>query len=168
MATKNNFKFSTILKRSSCLNSLNESKVIDSSVLYENLEALMKTTKNGREYGLQNSLRSYLESLCNCTNASKYYYQPISLIEQFNQIDKVVSEKILSEYTNRILPYVEDIGLVKYSVENSHMMDDQKSSILESVSNYQAGERVLANHNNLSRRFNMENCINKYKFITPA
>lgn len=164
MATKNNFKFSTILKRSSCLNSLNESKVTDSSILYENLEALMKTTKNGREYGLQNSLRSYLESLCNCTNASKYYYQPISLIEQFNQIDKVVSEKILSEYTNRILPYVEDIGLVKYSVENSHMMDDQKSSILESVSNYQAGERVLANHNNLSKRFNMENCINKYKF----
>ena len=97
MATKNNFKFSTILKRSSCLNSLNESKVTDSSILYENLEALMKTTKNGREYGLQNSLRSYLESLCNCTNASKYYDQPISLIEQFNQIDKVVSEKILSE-----------------------------------------------------------------------
>ena len=53
MATKNNFKFSTILKRSSCLNSLNESKVTDSSILYENLEALMKTTKNGREYGLQ-------------------------------------------------------------------------------------------------------------------
>lgn len=164
MATKNNFKFSTILKRSSCLNSLNESKVLDSGVLYENLEALMKTTKNGRESGLQSFLRSYLESLCNCTNASKYYYQPISLIEQFNQIDKVVSEKILSEYTSRILPYVEDIGSVKYCVESSHMMDDQKSSILESVSNYQAGERVLANHNNLSRRFNMENCINKYKF----
>lgn len=168
MATKNNFKFSTILKRSSCLNSVNENtKVVDSQTLYEHLEALMKNTKNGREQSVQCSLKSYLESLCNLPNASKYYWQPVSLIEKFNKIDKVISDRIVSEYTNRVLPYVQDIESIEYCIERSDLMDDQKSSILESAKNYQAAERILSNHQYISKRFNIENAIVKYNFIGP-
>lgn len=165
MATKNNFKFSTILKRSSCLNSINESgKVVDSQTLYEHLQALMKSGKNGRDQALENSLNSYLESLSNLTNASNYYWQPVSLIEQFNKIDKVISDRIVNEYSARILPYIKDIGSIEYCIERSDLMDDQKSSILEAAYNYQAGERILANHDNISKRFNIENALIKYKF----
>ena len=50
MATKNSIKFSTIHKRSQCLNlSLTESTKIDSEKLYGNLIHVLERAKTGRE-----------------------------------------------------------------------------------------------------------------------
>ena len=90
MATiRNPIKFSTIHKRSQCLNfTVTESTKIDSEKLYNNLIQVLERAKTGKETAVQHTLRSYLESLCNTENVNQYYWQVLNLIKEFNKIDR--------------------------------------------------------------------------------
>ena len=104
-------KFGTILKRSQCMNSViseTSSKTLEHSErLYSNINKMIdERAKTGKEDFI--NLGSFLESLCNTVSASNMWAAPLELIEKFNNLNEGVSAKILYEYTNRILPYVED------------------------------------------------------------
>ena len=166
MAVKNKLKYGTILKRSSCLRAINESTSVDSQKLFNNLENQLNISKNGMEAGVQEALKLYIESMCNVENASEYYWQPFSIISSFNSKHQAFGDRIVNEYNTRILPYVADMNSVKeYLKYNDTLLDSQKESVLEFTSLYEAIDRILNNHNMISKRFNIENEAKRYKTI---
>ena len=132
MATvRNPIKFSTIHKRSQCLNfTVTESTKIDSEKLYNNLIQVLERAKTGKEAAVQHTLRSYLESLCNTENVNQYYWQVLNLIKEFNKIDSNISDRIIYEFSDRILPYMENPNDIVSCIEDYEMMDTQKNTIL--------------------------------------
>ena len=165
MASKS-IEYSTILKRITCLNSTSESNFSDSKRLYENCVSMIEKSTNGKLHpAVQPTLKSCLESLTNKDCANSYCWIPILLMEKFNSLDKKqVSDRILYEYTTRILPYIEDLDYVEHTLEGYDITDEQKNSIIEMSSFYKVADRVITNHNNISKRFNVENAAKRFSF----
>ena len=146
--------FGTILKRSNCLNSTNES--VDCNKRFDNLIKILENNKDGSiSPSVKNSLYSYIESLCDLNNASKYYRNPLFIIQELNQKDINFSNYILNEYVSRVLPYVQDLSYINESVERYSLSDDQKEKIIESVIKLNIADRILLNHDKISKRFNI-------------
>jgi hypothetical protein len=165
MDTKETIKFSTIFKRSQCLNTLNESTKIDSNKVYDNLLSVLSKSKTGRESSVQYALKSYIESMCYTENINSGYRQILSLIEKFNDLDPYISDNIISEFTNRVLPYMEAPILVSNSINNYNLEAYQVDNINNAVSKYTVADRIINNHNILSKRFNLDNAVNKYRAV---
>ena len=157
--------YNTILKRSRCLNSaVTESTKVDSNKIFNNLNRSIEIKKNGRNADTQRLLRSFIESLCNTENASSNYYQIFNLLETFNTVDPVISDRILTEYVDRILPYTENIESVVSSLERrENLTEDQKNTIFENCTVIAASDRILKNHASISKRFNIERECNRIK-----
>lgn len=165
---KDSIKFSTIRKRSQYLssNSVNEStNRVDSEKLYQNLTKIMERSKTGNETSIQSVLRSYLESLCNTENINQYYWQIPSLVSEFNKINTNVSDKIIYEFSNRILPYMENPSDVARCLDEYDIKDYQADSIIESVSLYNAADRIIKNDKMISKRYNTSTLVNRYRSV---
>lgn len=159
--------YSIIFKRQCCLNS---NAIISESVdntdrKFSNLNNQIENIKKGGRYSpsIKNSIISFMENLCNVKNASKYSTHPIYLIQEFNIIDPKLSNEILNKYTAQILPYVENLSYIRESITRYNIEDEQKETILESASNYIVADRIIRNHNTVSKRFNIEDKINMVK-----
>ena len=126
-------KFGTILKRSHCMNSVvseNSTQLEHSEKLYSNINKMIdERVKTGKEDFIKNSVSSFLESLCNKTSASNMWSAPLDLLEKFNDLNEGISAKILYEYTNRILPYTEDLDIVNGNLEYLDITKEQKKVI---------------------------------------
>lgn len=154
--------FGTIFKRSSCLNSVNESaKVIDPKRLLENVNVQIASIKKDgyKNPSVKNLLKNFIESICNYSNANKYYREPIYFIQEFNDIDESISSYILSEYVNRIIPYVENLSTISESVSRFNIKKSQKDTIIGESSKFIIADRILSNHKKISSRFNILNEI---------
>lgn len=165
-----NIDFGTILKRSKCINSLSES-CIDTKKRYKYLENQILNKQSF--LSIKNSLRSYIESLCDHKNANMYFRQPLHLIQEFNKYDASCSEYILKEYTDRILPYVEDVSILNEAIQRYDLYPYQYDIIKEYASKYIVADRILNNHDKISKRFNICSEINKVKsrglkFVTES
>lgn len=168
MNAKSKIKLNQILKRSSCLNSIIESNSMHSENverLYDNIMNKIESG-NGKDANIKRQLRSYIENLCNTESASQYYYQPISLIEEFNKIDSAISDRILYEYTTRVIPYIKELNdILPYLNRHDSLKDYQIDSISEAVSNNIAAERIIRNHGMISKRFNIEREVHRYRSL---
>ena len=154
MNAKSKIKLNQILKRSSCLNSIVESNSMHNKTAERLYDSIMNKIEsgNGKDANIKRQLRSYIENLCNTESASQYYYQPISLIEEFNKIDSAISDRILYEYTTRVIPYIKELNdILPYLNRHDNLKDYQIDSISEAVSNNIAAERIIRNHNMISK-----------------
>lgn len=166
MATKTKINFGTILKRSTCLNySVHESTVPDSDRLFSNIKSMLEKCKTARETNLQSAIRMHLESLSNTVNADDNYWQPLYYIEQINTKDTMVADRIVYEFTNRVLPYVQNISQVMDTVNrNSYsLLEDQKNSIIETCNVLNTADRIIGNHKMITKRFNPDRELNRFK-----
>lgn len=165
MATRNSIKFSTIHKRSQCLNFqiVDESTKMDSRKLYENLASIMERSKTGKEAGTQHALKSYLESLCNSENLNRDYWSLLEIVSRFNKIDSNISDNIIYEFTDRIIPYMENLNSIVECLNDYELDDSQKNSIIGAVSLYNAADRIIKNNDMLSKRYHIENLISRYR-----
>lgn len=165
MANRINVGFNTIFKRSSCLNASSDEKQIDAGKRFKLLESQLKSVQDGRVniLTLKSSINSYIESLVDPDNANHYYRDPLYLMQEINQTSKEISSQILKEYTARILPYVEDLSNISESVNRYNITDEQKSSIIEAAIKYIAADRILLNHEKISKRFNISQEITKVR-----
>ena len=165
MANKKYINFGIIFKRSSCLNSGSKDGYIDSSKSYKNLKTQLENVNEGVQIStsIDQLLKYYVESLCDSQNANKYYRQPLYCLERLNVLDQYKASWLLNEYTERILPYVEDLSTIGESIDRYNLTDQQKETILESASSYITADRILKNHNTISKRFNIESEVIKTK-----
>ena len=165
MANKNSINFGTIFKRSSCLNAVSEEKVLNSEKRFQNLKTQLEaiSDKDGQEVSpsIKSSLKSFLESICNNVNADQFYYHPLYLMQEFNRLDSNIANQILSEYTSRIMPYIANLTYLPESVERYDITDKQKQTILEFADKYIIVDRILNNHDKISKRFNINQEIQK-------
>lgn len=165
MANKISINFGTICKRYSCINS--ESESIDANKRYNNLNLQLKslTEKGGQTISpsIKSSLKSFIESINNVQNADKYYRYPLYIMQEINSIDKEYSNYILSEYVGKVLPYVHDLSQIEETVERYELDKAQKDKILEVAQQYETVDRILANHDKISKRFNITLEVSKVK-----
>ena len=162
-------KFGTILKRSHCMNSVvseNSTQLEHSEKLYSNINKMIdERVKTGKEDFIKNSVSSFLESLCNKTSASNMWSAPLDLLEKFNDLNEGISAKILYEYTNRILPYTEDLDIVNGNLEYLDITKEQKKVIGEAVDNLLLADRIINNHKQISNRYHIEAEISRYNSL---
>lgn len=163
-------KFGTILKRSQCMNSViseTSSKTLEHSErLYSNINKMIdERAKTGKEDFI--NLGSFLESLCNTVSASNMWAAPLELIEKFNNLNEGVSAKILYEYTNRILPYVEDFYPISDDLflNSFEITKEQKNVITEAVNSLMTADRILTNHKQISNRYHIVEEIARYNSL---
>lgn len=166
MSIKNCIKFSTIKKRSQCLNSHSQisESATSSDKLYDHLNTIFERSKTGRELSLQTSLRSFMESLYNTDSASDNYWQVLEISSKINDIDSNISDNIIFEFSTKILPYIENLSMIPECLNNYELTDNQRNTIIENVSLYNTADRIIKNDDMLSKRFNTSNMISKYKF----
>ena len=80
---KNSLKFSTILKRSQCLNNINKSSSINNTNKLYNDLVKMTEDFNGNIAIIQRTLKSYIDSMCDKDIASTNNWQVFKLISIF-------------------------------------------------------------------------------------
>nr|DAG94170.1 MAG TPA: hypothetical protein [Herelleviridae sp.] len=148
--------YSTIYKRQQCLSS-SFTEDTKSNERFNSLVKLLESNPvsyDGRiNQSVQNSLRSFIESMTNKNSASKYYSYPIYIMQEINNYDQELSNHILSDYTGRILPYVEDVSNVNEAIERYSLTSEQYNSIKESTDQIIIADRILNNHNMISKKF---------------
>lgn len=151
MDSKNIISVASILKRSSCINSVSES-TCDNDKLYRNLIDAINF-KNGNN--LSKALNSYLENMCNKQVASTYYEQLLELLEMTK--DNIgVYNKIVSEFTTRIIPYIDEPDKVSSVIERFNISGNTVATILEAVTTNLVANRILLNHENISKKYNID------------
>lgn len=158
---KNIVTYSTILKRSRCINSNNSSSG-DMANAYKLLNSKLSNPReaNGRiSSTLESALSSFLTGICNIDNANAYYRQVMYFIQEFNSINTKISDYILSEYTNNILFYVYDLSGIQETITRYELLDYQIKDILEASSRLIVADRILKNHGIISNRFGIEDTI---------
>ena len=82
-------------------------------------------------------------------------------MQEFNKLDSNIANQILSEYTSRIMPYIANLAYLPESVERYDITDKQKQTILEFADKYIIVDRILNNHDKISKRFNINQEIQK-------
>lgn len=167
MANRISIDLGTILKRSVHTGSVNESKKTDSTKLFTNLDSQIKSMseQNRSQIGLflKRPLISYLESLTNIEEANKHYREPLYFMQEFNKIDSSISDYILENYTSRILCLVDDLSQISETISRYNITEKQKNTILESAKKYITVDRILTNHERISKRFNISEEVNKIR-----
>ena len=154
---RRNVDFGTVLERSTCLNAKPESMNVDSAKRFKLLNTQLESCKKKQQldHNTLSSLHSYIESLANPVNANQYYTQPLYLVQELNNIDSKVADQVLREYVNRVLPYVKSLGYISESIERYDLSKVQRESVLNKAADFVSVDRILANHNQISERFNI-------------
>ena len=153
----NRLDFGTIFKRSSCLNS-SESK-IDSERIFKRIEdSKLESIREGYiPTSYNNLLEEYTNSLSNKTNASEYWYRGLEIIQSLNNHNADRDAKrFTNNYISRILPYVENIGGVLEAIDRYDLEDYQYNSIKDICEQFRLADKILNNHEKISKRFNIE------------
>lgn len=167
MADRVNVDFGTISKRSRCINPVSESVKIDSEKRFRDLNSKLKTLSEGgckNNPSIKNLLNSFMESISNGTNANKFFRRPLYLIQEFNRLDPEVSSELVTEYTTNVLPYLQDFSTMKEVIDLYNLNVEQKKQILESATKYKAADRILRNHEKISKRFNILQEVSNLKY----
>ena len=163
--SKNIIRYNNIIKRSRCLNSLSESSSSNSQKIYNDLTTLLE--KNDTDnYRFKQLLKSYIENISYGNIANEYYYQPINLCEMINKVDTKVSDSIICEYSNRVLPYIKDLDSVYNVVDRSSLLtESQKDTLLSAININGIADRIMNNHNMISKRYRIEEDVKKYNTL---
>ena len=87
MPNKSTINFSTILKRSTCLNSsvnLNENSSNYLDKIYDTLLDSIGNSKDGKDYTIQNNINSFIEAMSNRDSATNQYWKPLKVLSELN------------------------------------------------------------------------------------
>lgn len=153
----NRLDFGTIFKRSSCLNST-ESK-IDSEKIFKRLDNfdLESIRENYLPISYSKILNEYINSLSNKENASQNWYNCLKILENLNDHNLNKDAKYFTDnFISRVLPYVENMEGVLESLNRYDLRDYQYESITNICEQFKLADKIVNNHNQISKRFNIE------------
>ena len=156
MAIRKKINLNTILKRSSCINSINESVNIPNvkksiSDIYHRLESIGEIN-----HIIKSDIKIALEKCTNTTNANEYYHDLLSIIETCGKIDYTFTNQLVKDFNSRVLPYIDDVYNVAEAVSRLELDQSHLDWINEAIFENTAADRILKNHDKLSKRFHME------------
>ena len=167
MPNKSTINFSTILKRSTCLNSsvnLNENSSNYLDKIYDTLLDSIGNSKDGKDYTIQNNINSFIEAMSNRDSATNQYWKPLKVLSELNLKEfNNVASMFNHQYVTRILPYTEDLSLISDDIDRFNITNEQAAYINENINKFKISDRILGNYNSLSKRFNLENAVIKFE-----
>ena len=161
-------KFSNISKRSASINALSKINVVNEcNSIERHYKSIFNVLENNKASGLSTikmNTDRILESLADSNMANKYTYYPLNIAEKVNDYDDKYATVIIERYCTMVLPYVKDITGVANSINGYKLTDTQKQRVLKEASIYSTCDRIINNHNTISKRFNLEDKVvsNKY------
>jgi len=151
----NGLDFGAIFKRTSSLNST-ESKV-DSENIFKKLDNIkLESVREGYvPISYNNILNECINSLSDKENASKYWYKGLDIIQRLNNHNADRDARLFTDkYISRVLPYIENIVEVMDALDRYDLTDYQVESITNICEQYKLADKIVNNHNQLSKRFN--------------
>lgn len=168
--TKIILDYSSILKRSSCL--LSENKDDRSKHVERIIESIISDLERNNKITTltEQNTRSLITEMSNSKMASKYYDYVLSIIEYYNEYDARKANTLVNDFSTSVIPYVENMDSLSEALNTRHetLFDTQKTDMNSIVKKFTAIDRILENHNTISKRFNIENEINKLKIKTES
>ena len=160
-------KFGNISKRLASRNSKPKSNVVNEcnsiEKSYRTINNVLENKSGGINIIKVNTTK-ILESLADSNLADKYIFYPISIIEKVNNIDSTYANYITEQYCKNIIPYINNVSYIIEGIKEYNLSDYQKDTILKEASIYNTCDRILNNHNTISKRFNLEDIVLKNKF----
>lgn len=159
MAKRASLNYGTIVKRSSCINSIAESGYNNLDSRLELIRSQLESVSNNNILGIKQSVKSFVESISNYNDANRYYKYPLLFVDKLNEYDTKFADKLIDTYTNRVMPYVENLSCVEEIVERLDLTSSQKDKLDNTGSLLQNADRIIKNHSMISNRFNIENDI---------
>ena len=165
---KSTIDFSTILKRSNCMNSiLSETSNDLHDQYYDNFMSAISKSKDGKDYNVNNTMNLYVESMSNVNTATKYYYEPLRLLSEIRKNDLNELESMFeSLYMTRIIPYVENTVDIIDDIDRFNISESSKDNISTVAKRYSIADRILKNHRMLTEKYESDfksTILNKYK-----
>lgn len=140
-----------IQRRQSALMSTIESA--DSRLYYERA----KIAEQDQKPNATTSIQTFVENCCDKRNANKYYRQCMYFLEKANEKENTwLANYILSTFTEGVLPYIQDVEVVIPCLERFELTKEQTQTITEAAEQYRIADRVLTNHNIISKRFHID------------
>ena len=171
MAGKININYGIIFKRSSCINyAVCESKNDETSRRYfSTIESYLaeRQRRGDKDYmssSLRSFTRSFMESIANIDNASSHYRDPLYLMQEFNELgETTLADYVLNEYTSKVLPYVYNLECFSEPLNRYNLTEKQRKMVIETAAQYAIADRILSNHERISKRFNIVQEVSKVK-----
>ena len=113
-----------------------------------------KISHNRRRFSVREST-AYLDQSNFISELEKSYESNrFDILE--NNID-IIIDKVIPTIPNNNLDYTKSL------IESSNIGDINKTKLTESINMYKSIDRIIKNHNNLSKKFTLENFTNKAK-----
>ena len=167
-------KFGNFAKRSASKNAKSITGVNECNSIEKNYRNITSKIANSNDInGIMNTIKystnKILESLADSNTANKYKFYPLSILEKVKELDSSFASSIVERYCTTILPYVSDINTIIESIDDYNIGDKYRDRILQEACMYNACDRIVANHDTISKRFNIEDVLVKNKYnLKPA
>lgn len=147
-----------IKNRERCLKSSNESP--DASYLYN---IAIDSIKNNKQT-VREDVQRFFNQCTNKHNANLYAGRCLELIDEIKD-DSYLSPKMQNLFCNSIIPFVENLDSVRDLATNRVKGDEVLKQINEALDYNHICDRIIANDNKLTKRFNFDKYIkeNAYK-----
>ena len=147
-----------IKNRERCLKSSNESP--DASYLYN---IAIDSIKNNKQT-VREDVQRFFNQCTNKHNANLYAGHCLELIDEIKD-DSYLSPKMQNLFCNSIIPFVENLDSVRDLATNRVKGDEVLKQINEALDYNHICDRIIANDNKLTKRFNFDKYIkeNAYK-----
>jgi len=150
--------YSIIVKRSSCLDSPCESTICSDTFFNQHVEKLI--SKGDLSFSENKIIDSYFNALCCKEEANNAFNNALDILEIHSSNQRV------DTFCKRILPYVENLNSVDSYLEHSNIPADYMKEIKEYLTMYNVADRVIKNHRNISKRFNIESEVSKIPYTS--
>ena len=169
--TKSILNYASILKRSACLlASVSEAanKNNDRSKYVERIiESIITDLENSRGITslCEQNTYKFITEMSNTAMADKYYEYPLILIEYYNEYNADKANAFLNEFVSSIIPRMSNLDSLSEALSRHELIfGNQRELIQETIKQYTIIDRILENHNTISKRFNIENEVKKLSY----
>ena len=156
--------YGDIFKRTSCLNPIinYKHKEIPTSILtfIESISPETVTKNSIVKDDSKNFINRFMDCLNEAENANSYYEYPLMIIDKMNSIDESFANNIMANYVSNIMPYITNQEAIKETLElYNNITPSQKYVINNTASIYIAADRIVKNHESISKRFKIDEAV---------
>lgn len=161
---KNPINMEKVFKRKMCLE---DSRTYDGygSVQLNGIRQSLRNENPTTETKLQ--IMSFLKECASLESANRYYKDCIGLVEMVQYYgEETLLKECVSYFKQNVIPFCKDTVAVTECVGRSTLNKEDATKISEALSEYKICDRILDNHNKLSKRFKTNDIVqNKYTTI---
>ena len=160
--------FGKINKRYVCRSPKETSSVCHESVVKMNVTTLDKSLQEAAQKEnaeinsrIERNCSQFIDSISNIENSGRFVDEAIVFISEIDKVNEGYADYMVDQVVSKVLPYADhnDLQRVQYRLtENEYgiLTDSQKSKLQDAIKENIVADRILENHNKISKRFNIE------------